>query len=64
MELVRKQQREYGMDRAPEIGHAPGVTGNLVTQIEEQHSIPTPGAGADRIADRGIEQDLGHSLGL
>jgi len=64
MELVRKQQHEYGMDRAPEISHAPGVSGNRVTQIEEQHSIPTRGAGADRIADRGIEQDLGHSLGL
>lgn len=64
MELVRKQQHENGMDRAPEIRHAPGVTGNRVPQIEEQHSIPTPGAGADRIADRGIEQDLGHSLGL
>jgi conjugative relaxase-like TrwC/TraI family protein len=64
MELVRKQQDEHGMDRAPEIRHAPGITGNRVTQIEEQHSIQTPETGADRIADRGIEQDLGHSLGL
>jgi len=64
MELVRKQQHEHGMDRALEIRHAPGVTGNRVTQIEEQHSISTRGAGADRIADRGIEQDLGYSLGL
>jgi len=64
MELVRKQQHEHAMDKAPEISHSPGFTGNHVTQVGEQHSIPTPGAGADRIADRGIEQDLGHSLGL
>jgi conjugative relaxase-like TrwC/TraI family protein len=63
IELVRKQQHEHGMDKAPEISHAAGVTGNAVTQIAELHSIPTHGGEGERIADRGIE-DFGHSLGL
>jgi len=64
MELVRKQQHGHGMDKSHEISDASGITGKRVTQIEDQHSIPTPAAGADRIADRGIERDIGHSLGL
>lgn len=64
MELVRKQQHEHGMDKAPEISHAPGVTCNRVTQIGEQHSIPTQEGEGERVADRGIEQDFGPSLGL
>ena len=64
IELVRKQKHEHGMDKAPEISHTPGVTGSRVIQTGEQHSIPTQGGKGERIADRGIEQALGHSLGL
>jgi conjugative relaxase-like TrwC/TraI family protein len=64
MELVRKQQHEHVMHKAPEIGHAPGVTGNGVIHIAEQHSTPAPTHDAGRTADHGIEQDMGHSLGL
>ena len=64
IELVRKQQHEHGMGKAAEIGHSPGFTGNHVTQVGEQRSIPTQGGEGERVADRGIEQDFGHSLGL
>jgi len=64
MELVRKQQHEHGMDKAPEISHAPGVTGNRVIHIAEQHSTPAPTHDAGRTADHGIEHDIGHGLGL
>jgi ATP-dependent exoDNAse (exonuclease V) alpha subunit len=64
MELVRKQQHEQGLDKAPEMSHEPGFAGNHVPQIGGQHSIPTQAGEAERIADRGIEQDIGHSLGL
>jgi hypothetical protein len=64
IELVRKQQHEQGLDKAPEMSHEPGFAGNHVPQIGGQHSIPTQAGEAERIADRGIEQDIGHSLGL
>jgi ATP-dependent exoDNAse (exonuclease V) alpha subunit len=64
IELVRKQQREQALDKAPEMSHQPGFAGNRVPQIGGQHSIPTQAGEAERIADRGIEKDLGHSLGL
>jgi AAA domain len=64
IELVRKQQHEQGLDKAPEMSHEPGFAGNHMPQIGGQHSIPTQAGEAERIADRGIEQDIGHSLGL
>jgi conjugative relaxase-like TrwC/TraI family protein len=64
IELVRKQQHEQGLDKAPEMSHEPGFAGNHVPQIGGQHSIPAQAGEAERIADRGIEQDIGHSLGL
>jgi hypothetical protein len=64
MELVRKQQHEHGMDKAPEIGHAPGFTGNGVIHMAEQHPTPAPTHDAGRTADHGIEHDISHGLGL
>jgi conjugative relaxase-like TrwC/TraI family protein len=64
MELVRNQQHVHGMDKVSEIGHGPDVTGNRATHIGEQHSLPAQAGQTERIADRGIEQDIGHSLGL
>lgn len=64
IELVRKQEHEQGLDKAPEIRNEPGFAGNHVHQIGGQHSISTQEGEAERIADRGIEQDIGHSLGL
>jgi AAA domain/TrwC relaxase len=64
MELVRKQQHEHRMNKAPDISHSPGFTGNHVTQVGEHHSNPTQGGQGERIADRGMEQGFGHSLGL
>jgi conjugative relaxase-like TrwC/TraI family protein len=64
MELVRKQQHGHAVDKAPEMSHESGFAGNRVPQIGGQHSIPTQAGEAERIADRGIEKDIGHSLGL
>jgi predicted RNA-binding protein with PIN domain len=64
MELVRKQQHEHGLDKAPETNHKSDFAGNQAARIGEQHSIPTQAGEAERIADRGIEQDIRHSLGL
>jgi hypothetical protein len=46
------------------MSHESGFAGNHVPQIGGQHSIPIQAGEAERIADRGIEQDIGHSLGL
>jgi hypothetical protein len=64
IELVRKQQHEQGLDKAPEMSHEPGFAGNHMPRIGGQHSITTQAGEAERIAERGIEQDIGHSLGL
>ena len=64
MELVRKQQHEHGLDRAPEMSHESGFAPNHGTPFAEQHSTPAPMHDTGRTADRGIEQDIGHSLGL
>jgi len=64
MELVRKQQHEHGLDKAPEMSHESGFAGNRATHIREHHSPPAPMHDTGRTADRGIEQDIGHSLGL
>jgi hypothetical protein len=64
MELVRKQQHEHCLDKAPEMSHESGFAGNHQTHIGEHHSTPAPMHDTARTADRGIEQDIGHSLGL
>jgi len=64
MELVRKHQHEHGFGKAPKMSHESGFAGNHETRIAEQHSTPAPTHDAERTADRGIEQDTGHSLGL
>ena len=64
MELVRKQQHEHGLDKAPEMSHESGFARNHVTPFAEQHSTPAPIHDTGRTADHGIEQDIGHSLGL
>jgi hypothetical protein len=64
MELVRKQQHEHGLEKAPEMSHQSGFAGNHQTHIGEHHSTPAPMHDTGRTADRGIEQDIGHSLGL
>jgi ATP-dependent exoDNAse (exonuclease V) alpha subunit len=64
MELVRKQQHEHGLDKAPEMSHKSGFAGNHQTHIGEHHSTPAPMHDTGRTADHGIEQDIGHSLGL
>jgi conjugative relaxase-like TrwC/TraI family protein len=64
MELVRKQQHEHGLDKAPQMSHESGFAGNHATHIGEQHSTHAQTHDAGRAADRGIEQDIGHSLGL
>jgi conjugative relaxase-like TrwC/TraI family protein len=63
IELVRKQQHEHGLDKAPEIGHVSGPTGNRDIQIGEQHSNHAQVRDAETIGDHGIEQDFGHCLG-
>jgi len=64
MQLVRKQQHEHGLDKAPQMSHESGCAGNHVTHIGEQHSTPVQAHDAGRTADHGIERDIGHSLGL
>jgi hypothetical protein len=64
IELVRKQQHGHSLDKAPEMSHEFGFSRNHVTHIAEQHSPPAPTHDAGRTADHGIEQDIGHSLGL
>jgi hypothetical protein len=64
MELVRKQQHEHGLDKAPQVSHESGFAGNHVTHIGEQHSTPAQAHDSGRTADHGIERDIGHSLGL
>ena len=64
IELVRKQQHEHGLDKAPEMSRGSGFAGNHETHIGEHHSTPAQTHDAGRPADHGIEQDIGHSLGL
>jgi hypothetical protein len=64
MELVRKQQHEHGLDEVPEMSHGSGFAGSHETHIGEHHSTPAPTHDSGRTADHGIEQDIGHSLGL
>jgi ATP-dependent exoDNAse (exonuclease V) alpha subunit len=64
MELVRKQQHEHGLDKKPEMSHESGLARNHLTHIGEHHSTPAPMHETGRTADRGIERDIGHSLGL
>jgi len=64
MELVRKQQHEQGSDKAPEMSHESGFARNHATHIAEQHSTLEPAHDAGRTAGHGIEQDIGHSLGM
>jgi ATP-dependent exoDNAse (exonuclease V) alpha subunit len=64
MELLRKQQHEHGLDKAPQVSRESGFAGNHVTHIGEQHSTPAQARDAGRTADHGIERDIGHSLGL
>lgn len=64
MELVRKQQHDHGLDKAPQLSHESGLAGNHVTHIGEQLSTPAQTHDAGRTADHGVEQDIGHSLGL
>ena len=63
MELVRKQQHEHRLDKAPEMSHelvSPGIMSSFADSIQPRHGFTTP----RRTADHGIEQDIGHSLGL
>jgi conjugative relaxase-like TrwC/TraI family protein len=64
MELLREQQYEHGLDKAPQVSHESGFAGNHVTHIGEQHSTPAQTHDAGRNTDHGIERDIGHSLGL
>jgi len=64
MELVRKQQHEHGLDKAPQMSRESGFAGNHVAHIGEQHSTPPQTHDPGRTADHGIERDIGHSLGL
>jgi hypothetical protein len=64
MELVRKQQHEHGLDKKPEMSHESGLARNHLTHIGEHHSTLATMHETGRTADRGIEQDIGHSLGL
>jgi conjugative relaxase-like TrwC/TraI family protein len=64
IELVKKQQHQHGLDKAPEMSHESGFARNHVTHIAERHSTPAPTHDTERTADHGIEHDISHGLGL